>query len=54
MLTRHSLPSAGESKDQGKVMYMAAGSGIPEIKTILSGFVIKGFLGFKVLTVKGI
>ncbi|WWD19024.1 hypothetical protein CI109_103482 [Kwoniella shandongensis] len=28
-----------------KVMYYAAGSGIPEIKTILSGFVIHGYLG---------
>lgn len=34
----------------GKVMYMAAGSGIPEIKTLLSGFVIPGFLDFKVCT----
>lgn len=38
----------------GKVMLMAAGSGIPEIKTILSGFVIPGFLSWKVLIVKGI
>lgn len=28
-----------------KVMYFAAGSGIPEIKTLLSGFVIRGYLG---------
>lgn len=28
----------------GKRLYMAAGSGIPEIKTILGGFVIHGFL----------
>ena len=34
-------------------MYMAAGSGIPEIKTILSGFVIPNFLDLKVLFVKG-
>lgn len=33
-------------------MYMAAGSGIPEIKTILSGFVIPGFLDLKVLLIK--
>ncbi|KAE9376978.1 hypothetical protein N431DRAFT_368483 [Stipitochalara longipes BDJ] len=38
----------------GKSMYMAAGSGIPEIKTILSGFVIPHFLDFKVLLVKAI
>ncbi|KAK3044513.1 hypothetical protein LTS18_001100, partial [Coniosporium uncinatum] len=31
---------------------MAAGSGIPEIKTILSGFVIPNFLDLKVLLVK--
>ena len=35
-------------------MYMAAGSGIPEIKTILSGFVIPHFLDLKVLIVKAI
>ena len=35
-------------------MSMAAGSGIPEIKTILSGFVIPGFLDFKVLAVKAV
>ena len=28
-----------------KVMYFAAGSGIPEIKTLLGGFVIRGYLG---------
>lgn len=38
----------------GKSMYMAAGSGIPEIKTILSGFVIPNFLSYKVLAVKAI
>lgn len=34
------------------VIYMAAGSGIPEIKTILSGFVIHGYLGMSTLLVK--
>lgn len=38
----------------GKSIYMAAGSGIPEIKTILSGFVIPHFLDFKVLVVKAV
>lgn len=38
----------------GKSMYMAAGSGIPEIKTILSGFNIPHFLDFKVLAVKAV
>ena len=39
---------------EGKVMYLAAGSGIPEIKTILSGFVIPGILSVKVLVVKAV
>ncbi|KAK4988984.1 hypothetical protein LTR50_003580 [Elasticomyces elasticus] len=65
MFTKRSLPAASpgtEDKQQygsppepvvgGKSMYMAAGSGIPEIKTILSGFVIPNFLDFKVLFVK--
>lgn len=70
MTTRANLPaarvdeteerSASSSDDQftetttGKMMYMAAGSGIPEIKTILSGFVIPHFLDFKVLVVKAV
>ncbi|KAH0177660.1 CLC voltage-gated chloride channel, partial [Aureobasidium melanogenum] len=63
MLTKSELPSAGspdtEDKDgtaqpAGKTMYMAAGSGIPEIKTILGGFVIPNFLSLKVLVVKAI
>jgi chloride channel 3/4/5 len=37
-----------------KVLYTAAGSGIPEVKTILSGFVIRKFLGFKTLVVKAV
>ncbi|KAG6911122.1 hypothetical protein DXG01_003862 [Tephrocybe rancida] len=37
-----------------KVMYYAAGSGIPEIKTILSGFVIHGYLGGRVLFTKSL
>ncbi|TPX34208.1 hypothetical protein SmJEL517_g03121 [Synchytrium microbalum] len=35
-----------------KIVYHAAGSGIPEVKTILSGFVIRGFLGFRTLVIK--
>jgi len=34
------------------VLYFAAGSGIPEVKTILSGFVIHGYLGARTLAVK--
>jgi chloride channel 3/4/5 len=64
MTTKSNLPAvqANEGRDaegdqavlQGKTMYMAAGSGIPEIKTILSGFVIPHFLDFKVLVVKAV
>lgn len=34
------------------VYYSAAGSGVPEVKVILSGFVIHGYLGVKSLVVK--
>jgi len=67
MLTKRTLPATSPGtgdKNQhadgaqptvaGKSMYMAAGSGIPEIKTILSGFVIPNFLDLKVLVVKAI
>lgn len=60
MLTKSALPSATtpENADEkavaGKTMYMAAGSGIPEIKTILGGFVIPDFLSLKVLVVKAV
>ena len=64
MVTKSSLPSVHTSDSEdgseektakgGKVMYMAAGSGIPEIKTILGGFVIPGFLEGKVLVVKAV
>ncbi|GAA6058723.1 hypothetical protein JCM10212_003411 [Sporobolomyces blumeae] len=37
-----------------KTLYFAAGSGIPEIKTILSGFVIRGYLGSWTLGVKSV
>ncbi|KAL8851294.1 MAG: hypothetical protein Q9221_003824 [Calogaya cf. arnoldii] len=68
MLTKSTLPSAapghgdksppfttgGDKGVVGKSMYLAAGSGIPEIKTILSGFVIPHFLDLKVLVIKAI
>ena len=65
MTTKANLPMAnGEESEQrggvgqeilkGKMLYMAAGSGIPEIKTILSGFVIPHFLDLKVLIVKAV
>ncbi|KAG8987989.1 hypothetical protein FRB90_003038, partial [Tulasnella sp. 427] len=37
-----------------KVLYFASGSGIPEIKTILSGFVIHGYLGGMTLFTKSV
>lgn len=68
MLTKTKLPSTSQDPSfenttaeeshttrpitAGKVMFMASGSGIPEIKTILSGFVSPGFLSFRVLVVK--
>lgn len=41
-------------KQQGAPMvyYSAAGSGVAEVRVILSGFVLHGFLGFKTLVVK--
>ncbi|KAH7193975.1 chloride channel [Fusarium flagelliforme] len=56
-------PEDGNSKSKnadraprcgGKTMYMAAGSGIPEIKTVLSGFSIPHLFDLKVLTVKAV
>ena len=41
-------------KPQTKIAYYSAGSGIPEVKVILGGFVIKGFLGIKTLFVKSV
>jgi chloride channel 3/4/5 len=32
--------------------YSAAGSGVAEVKVILSGFVLHGYLGFKTLVIK--
>ncbi|CAO3584240.1 unnamed protein product [Absidia cylindrospora] len=40
--------------EETKMMFYSAGSGIPEVKVILGGFVIKGFLGIKTLIVKSI
>ena len=68
MLTKSTLPAAAPGHGDhyrgfhastdppvaGKTMYLASGSGIPEIKTILSGFVIPHFLDFKVLFVKAV
>jgi chloride channel 3/4/5 len=64
LTTKANLPAAEQDEQdetgsgyesvKGKTLYMAAGSGIPEIKTILSGFVIPGFLDLKILVVKAV
>ncbi|KAI0929941.1 hypothetical protein AcV5_006776 [Taiwanofungus camphoratus] len=46
--------TSSESEPKRKVLYYAAGSGIPEIKTILSGFVIHGYLGGRTLFTKAV
>lgn len=48
----HENRARAENNNVGKTVYLAAGSGIPEIKAILSGFVIPHYLDFKVLAVK--
>lgn len=41
-----------QEKQSGMVYYPAAGSGVAEVKVILSGFVIHGYLGLQTLVVK--
>jgi chloride channel 3/4/5 len=48
------LKRADTNQYEIKTAYYSAGSGIPEVKVILGGFVIKGFLGIKTLIVKSI
>ncbi|KAM3125342.1 hypothetical protein CJJ07_001540 [Candidozyma auris] len=43
-----------EKENSSRVMYSGAGSGVPEVKTILSGFVIRRFLGSYTLVSKTI
>ncbi|KAF5354712.1 hypothetical protein D9756_005341 [Leucocoprinus leucothites] len=50
----HQTPIDPSLAPKRKVMYYAAGSGVPEIKTILSGFVIHGYLGGRVLFTKAV
>lgn len=55
LLTKSVYPSnTPGAANQLKVLYTAAGSGIPEVKTILSGFVIRKFLGLRTLLVKAV
>jgi chloride channel 3/4/5 len=46
------VSEAKESLSPPMIYYSAAGSGVAEVKVILSGFVLHGFLGLKTLFVK--
>ncbi|KAG0262931.1 hypothetical protein BG011_009527 [Mortierella polycephala] len=50
--SRTSMESILVASQPKKIAYFGAGSGIPEVKTILGGFVIRGFLGFRTLMIK--
>ncbi|KAF9104349.1 hypothetical protein BGX29_002033 [Mortierella sp. GBA35] len=50
--SRTSMEAVLNSSQPKKIAYFGAGSGIPEVKTILGGFVIRGFLGFRTLMIK--
>jgi chloride channel 3/4/5 len=50
----HGGQSQPAEKPPNKIIYMAAGSGIPEIKLVLSGFEFPHLLGWKVLCVKAV
>lgn len=50
--SRNSIDSTLVGSQPKKIAYFGAGSGIPEVKTILGGFVIRGFLGFRTLMIK--
>ena len=52
--SEYPLPNTPGKPSQVKTLYTAAGSGIPEVKTILSGFVIRKFLGLRTLLVKAV
>ena len=45
-------PVSAPAKPPAMVYYPAAGSGVAEVKVILSGFVVHGYLGVKTLVVK--
>lgn len=47
----HQQP-AKQSENPPMVYYSAAGSGVAEVRVILSGFVLHGFLGFRTLVIK--
>lgn len=43
-----------ENASPPMIYYSAAGSGVAEVKVILSGFVLHGFLGAKTLVIKSV
>ncbi|KAJ2660806.1 hypothetical protein IWW48_002789 [Coemansia sp. RSA 1200] len=53
-VANHGASSSVETKVSPtvKLAYYGAGSGLPEVKSILAGFVIHGFLGVRILLVK--
>jgi chloride channel 3/4/5 len=44
--------TSGKQADPPMIYYSAAGSGVAEVRVILSGFVLHGFLGLKTLIIK--
>lgn len=48
----HSHPVHPENLPPSSIYYSAAGSGVAEVRVILSGFVLHGYLGFKTLALK--
>ncbi|CAK7203557.1 hypothetical protein SEUCBS139899_006291 [Sporothrix eucalyptigena] len=47
-------PEDKPNQSSSMVYFSAAGSGVAEVRVILSGFVLHGFLGFKTLVIKSI
>ncbi|KAH6627701.1 chloride channel [Chaetomium tenue] len=45
-------PTLGKAEQPPMIYYSAAGSGVAEVRVILSGFVLHGFLGLKTLIIK--
>ncbi|KAK4146332.1 chloride channel [Dichotomopilus funicola] len=46
------VPGKGVTEQAPMIYYSAAGSGVAEVRVILSGFVLHGFLGLKTLLIK--
>ncbi|KJZ68487.1 hypothetical protein HIM_12122 [Hirsutella minnesotensis 3608] len=51
-LTNAHQEDVSETQSRPMVYYSAAGSGVAEVRVILSGFVLPGFLGFRTLIIK--